>query len=170
MAATTNDYMSDGNLSPDVKLKHLVLESRQISKLSNMCEVDINDVLKLRNHLYCFLNRIYFPIITESKFNVQCLIELQNNLTNLGFNIDEHKDNIKLEQLIQLDRPYEDYIKDLHFYERRLDAILNWLETATIKIFARIVGTRYYNDNKNDLELIDGGFKYIENNFDDVSL
>ena len=168
MAATTYDYMSDRNLSPDVKLKHLVLESRQISKLSNMCEVNIDDVLKLKNHLFCFIKRIYFPFVSETEFNVKCLIELQNNLNNLGFNIDEHKDNImgyKLEQLIMLDRPYEKYIEDLHFYERRLDAILNWLEKATTKIFSRIVVTRYYNENESDLKLIDGGFKYIENNF-----
>ena len=65
-----------------------------------------------------------------------------------------------------LDRTYEDYIKDLHFYERRLDDFLNWGDIAATKIRARIIGTRYYNENINDLKLIGGGIKYIECNFD----
>ena len=177
MAASTYDYMSDGNLSPDVKLKHLVLESRQISKLSNMCEVNINDVLKLKNHLYCFLKRIYFPIIIESKFNVQCLIELQCNLNNLGFSIDEHKYNImgyKLQQLIMLDRPYEEYIKDLNFYERRLDAILHWIEIPCNIIFYRTMGSTYLRQCMNDVESYNdstGDFvEYIECDLGDITL
>ena len=130
-ATTTYDYMMDGNLAPSTKLKYLVLESRQIRKLSDNNEVNIDNVLKLRNHLYKFTKRTVFPFISENKFNIQCLLEIDDHLSTLSSNIEYNKEDIiskKLEQLIMLDRPYEEYIKDLNFYEKRLDAILHWIE------------------------------------------
>ena len=154
-AIRTYDYMRDGNLAPSMKLKYLVLESRQIRKLSDMNEVNIDDVLKLKNHLYKFTKRTVFPFITENKFNIQCLLEIDDHLSTLSSNIEYNKEDImkkKLEQLIMLDRPYEDYIKDLNFSERRLDAILHWIEIPCNIIFYRTMVSTYLRQCMNDVE------------------
>ena len=51
-----------------MKLKYIVLESRRIRKLSDMNEVNIDDVLKFQNHLYKFTKRTIFPFIIGNKF------------------------------------------------------------------------------------------------------
>ena len=172
-AIRTYDYMSDGNLAPSMKLKYLVLESRQIRKLSDMNEVNIDDVLKLKNHLYNFINNSYFHQIVDNKFNTQCMIELQNHIISLETNIDCNMEQImgnKLQQFIMLDRPYEKYIEDLHYYERKLNSILKWIDIPVMKLLDNIIACKYVDDCVDDINLISSDTNYIECDLGNITL
>ena len=73
-----------------------------------------------------------------------------------------------------LDRPYEKYIEDLHYYKKKLNSILKCIEIPSSVIFIRSMGSTYNNQCMNDVESANDSsndfVEYIECDLEDITL
>ena len=141
--AAINRYniMRDDNIRKVDKIFYLIQEVNRIMNLEYI-DLDNSIIKKFKNHLYIFVEDILFNIDADGSFTLttsesKSLMDLYEELRNLERFIKDNLGNIltsKLVNLIYINRTKEKYAHDLMQYQRRVQAMLKWIQIPLERI------------------------------------
>ena len=155
--AAINRYniMRDDNIRKVDKIFYLIQEVNRILNLEYI-DLDNSIIKKFKNHLYIFVEDMLFNIDDDNSFTLtsnelKSLSDLYGELRNLESFIKDNLGNILTDKLViltQVNRANEEHVHNLMQYQRRINAILNWIKIPIEKIYDVLYDddTTYYHD------------------------
>ena len=158
-AIQSYNIIRDENIRKVDKIDYLIQEVNRIMNLEYI-DLDISIIKKFKNHIYIFVEDILYNIDDDDSFRlttkeIKSLNILYDELRNLESFINDNLGNIltgKLVNLTYINRTKEDYAHNLMQYQRRINAMLEWIQIPIERIYNVLDDNRYDEDDQYDYD------------------